>query len=387
MNEDKNTRLLPRILAFLTTLALVLGAVFLVANWQKLNFDSLKRWAAYRSLVRNDAGQVEAFSYDGGSDGAFARVGDDLLAVSQTGIRLYSPSGGAYLDDTCRLERPIAVAVGNSALVYDMGGKELYVYRDRARSFAYTAPDDGVILSASLSAQGRLALVTQSTGFKGVVTVYDEQFQTIVRVKLSSRFITDAILSPDGSALAVITAGQTQGVFDSQVSFYSLPRTREDGQPDAVYTLNTGAVLALNWTSGPLRVLGESALELVNADGSLAGSYAYGDNCLKGFSLGGDVCVLLLGRYRAATAARLVCVDNAGQEQAALSVYEQVLSLSAAGRYAALLSPDALYIYDTGSLAVYHTLEDTQGARRVLQRPDGSVTLIAEETARLYLPD
>ena len=46
-----------RFLAFLVTLALMVGAVALVANYDKLNFDFIKRWFSYRTLARNDSGQ------------------------------------------------------------------------------------------------------------------------------------------------------------------------------------------------------------------------------------------------------------------------------------------------------------------------------------------
>ena len=41
---DKTKHSLPRrVLTFLLTAVLVLGSVFLVANWQKLNFDFIRR--------------------------------------------------------------------------------------------------------------------------------------------------------------------------------------------------------------------------------------------------------------------------------------------------------------------------------------------------------
>ena len=90
MEEEKKEKRNPflRFLAFLVTLALVLGAVFLVANWQKLNFDAVKRYFTYRSLVKNESGQAESYSYDGGISSSFARLGDDLLVCSASGIQI-----------------------------------------------------------------------------------------------------------------------------------------------------------------------------------------------------------------------------------------------------------------------------------------------------------
>ena len=46
----KKPNIVVRLLAFLLTLALVLGAVALVAFRDKINLDSLKRYITYRTL-------------------------------------------------------------------------------------------------------------------------------------------------------------------------------------------------------------------------------------------------------------------------------------------------------------------------------------------------
>lgn len=133
--------------------------------------------------------------------------------------------------------------------------------------------------------------------------------------------------------------------------------------------------------------LGDSGIALADQNGALTGSYDYGGRYLKEFSLGGDsFAVALLGKYRAGTLSTLVVVDAAGTESAALPMNEQVLSLSAAGRYIAVLTADRLDIY-TADLTLYSTVEGVQGARKVLMRADGTAMLIAGDTARLYVPN
>jgi len=389
MDESKNKKNpLLRLLAFLVTLALVLGAVFLVANWQKLNFDSVKRYFAYRALAKNENGQVESFPYVGGADSVFALVDNDLLVASTSGVRLYSSSGGTYIDQSQTIENPAVSVSGGRALVYDAGGMELHVYEDHNEIFSYTAQTPYAILSASLSAQGWLTIVTQAGGLKGAVSVYDANFQPALDVNLSSRFITNAILSPDSKTLALATSGQTGGLYDSQISFYALSRADGDDEPDAVCSLGSTTVLALRWTQEALRVLEDSQLAFVSAEGTLDAVYSYDRRYLKGFALNEDgSSALLLGKYRAGSSAELVSVDAQGGELAVRPLAQQVLSLSAAGRYVSILTAGELTIYTGQDLEVYHTTNAIQSARRVLQRDDGSVTLISGETARLYLPD
>ena len=86
----KRPNLFVRFLTFLVTLALVVGAVVLVVNYDKLNFDSVKRWFAYRNLSRNESGQSESFSFEGKISGTFGGLGGDLGVGSATDIRLCS---------------------------------------------------------------------------------------------------------------------------------------------------------------------------------------------------------------------------------------------------------------------------------------------------------
>lgn len=383
----KKPNLLFRLLAFLTTLALMLGAVLLVANRDKLNLDGVRRWFSYRSLERTDSGQAESFSYDGGSTNSFATLDGGLLVCSPSNIRLYSGGGTLYIDETVSMEQPVVDSNESSALVYDAGGRDLYVFSGKEQVFRQTLDEGETLLSARLNDAGWMAVTAQESGFKGTVTVYDASFQPVLRIKLSSRFITDAVVSPDCKSVALLTVGAEGSQFDSRLEFYRLSRSEEDVEPDVQTSLGNNVSLDLRWTADGVWVLGESAVSLVSPDGSVSGTYSYTGRYLKGFSLEGDgQAVLLLGKYRAGSSADLVVVDGAGTVTASRSLSEQVFSLSAAGRYIALLSAGRLDIY-TQDLEVYRTLETTQGARRVIQRADGSTMLMNADTAHLYVPN
>lgn len=395
MNEDKDARtsrkeekrpnLVLRLLAFLLTAAMVLGAVVLIVNYDKLNFDAIKRWFAYRDLERGDSGQAESFPFDGDSTSTFASLDGDLLVCSTTGVRLYSASGQVYVDRTVTMEHPVAVAAGSTALAYDAGGQILLACRDREEAFALELAEDEKVLSADVNEKGWMVTVTQESGYKGVVTVYDSQFQPQMQVSLSSRFIMDAALSPDNSAVAVLTMGLTDGTFTSQVECYPTAGAATEPTPEGIGVVGGQVILDMVWDDSGIWALGEDEVYHLDDSAAVTGSYSYSDRYLKGFSLAGDgIAALVLGKYRAGSAAELVVVDAQG-EPSALTLDEQVLSISAAGRYVSVLTADQLDIYDQ-DLTVYHSLEGTQSARKVLQRTDGSVLLIGNDTARVYLP-
>ena len=271
----------------------------LVANYDKLNFDFVKRWFSYRSLARSDSGQAESFPFDGDSDSIFASVGGDLLVCSPNSLQLYSGSGQLYVNETISMENPAVDTAGETALIYDVGGEELLIYASREEAFSLTQETGQSILSASLNRNGWLAVVSQQSGFKGAVTIYDSDYATpLIQISRSDRFIMDAVVSPDNRSVAVLTMGLTDGSFESRVECYALARMEEDTEPD--------------WSCpvrGATRILGPCAgtdRRHMGAGGHRPGSSSpptvpcpapsdYGGRYLKAFSLDGRApppCVL-----------------------------------------------------------------------------------------------
>lgn len=382
----KKPNIVLRLLAFLVTLALVLGAVTLVVYRDKLNFDALKRWFTYRTLEKNDSGQAASFSHKGSAKDAFAAVGDDLLLASSAGVWLYSGSGTVFVEEPATLEDPVVSAAGAYSLAYDAGGRQLFLFKDREKVSSHTLEDGRTLLSARVNASGYLTIVTQATGYKGSVLVYGPDYAPLLQLNLSSSFLMDAVVTSDNESLAAVTIGEGASGFESRILFYLLDRTEGDTEPDAACSLGSSLALDLRESGNGFWALCENAVYTIGPDGAPAGSYDYGGRYLKEFSLDGDgFAVVLLGKYRAGTLSDLTVVDPQGQAAAVLSVNEQILSLSAAGRYIAVLTADRLTIY-TSDLTPYATLEGAQGARKVLMRPDGTALLIGEGTARLYIP-
>ena len=383
----KKKNILFRLITFLITLALVAGAIFLVANRDKINLDSLKRYITYRSLARNDSGQTESFAYSGASGDVFAVVDDDLLVCSTGGIRLYSAGGVCYVEDAVILSAPVAEVCGRRAAVYSAGGNAIYLYRDRTRYGSLTDLE-GELLSVRLNDEGWLAVTTRESGYKAVVTVYDDELVKRMSFRLSSAFVNDAVVTADCKSLAVITLAQNGVSFQSDLSVYSLSTGMTSGVDydlTAEETVSLGNNVILNVRGGEvIRCVGDTGISAWS--GGEIVTWSYPEECLKSIAFGEDFTAALVGKYQAGSQAELIAVDTQGVESQHISVNEQVLSMSAAGRYAAVLTADRLDIY-TQDMTLYSTLNGTNGAKKAMVRSDGTVFLIGEGTARLYVPD
>lgn len=372
-----------RLVLFLVSVAVVLGAVAVVVFRDSLNLDSIRRWIHYRTLSISDSGRAESFPYDGSLDDTFAVLDGDLLVCSPNTISLYSGSGTRYVSQSVSMDNPVVDTNGSLAVVYDAGGDELYVLGQR--ELIWQGEDLDSILSARLNRSGYLAVVTQSSGYRGVVTVYDATYTPLMSVNLSSAFVMDAALSDDGQTLSILTVGQEGGVFQSTLSLYAM-NTGDGGEfvPDIQLSLGTTVVLESRHTSDQVWMVGDRGLTISDHQGQ-AITTDWSSLYLKRYTLDGDgFAAALLGRYRAGSQAQLWVVDSQGQTRT-LDINQQVLSLSAAGRYIAVLTGDRLDIY-TDTLELYASLEGTQGARSALMMADGSAILLSSDTASFYIP-
>jgi hypothetical protein len=364
------------------TAALVLGALAAVVHRDKLNLDFLRRWLTYRSIQTSQVGLTEPFTHGSGDRLDMACLESGFLFSSTAGAHFYSSGGIELASQVTHLEKPVLSTSSRYGVVYDAGGESLFQFGSTHEPFVYSAQDSSGILSARVNNNGWLAVTGLHNHYRGGVTVFNADHQPVITLNFSSAFVIDAILSPDNRTVAVVTISQTEGTFRSTVLFYSTNAT----EPFATVELDSFTLLDMDFDSDGLWLLGNSSLVILSPKGEVRGEYPFDPDFLKGYTMEGDGFVsLLLGKYRAGSARALVTVDRDGVVIAQQELNTQVLSMSASGRYLAVLSGQELNIY-TSDLSLYNTLYDTQSARHAAVYNDASVLLADSQEAWLYIP-
>lgn len=375
----KKRHFLRNFLIFLLVLVGVLALV-LVAAWRDgTGFDALRRYFAYGSGAATGEKTVYHFEADGTN--RFAAVGEDgLVILSDTALHLLAADGSEVYSTHVRMSAPALQCGGEKAVAYDVGGNALYVLD--ASGVQLELETEGAIVSANLNGSGMLAVTTQAGGTKGHVEVYSADMRLLFDLNAHRRFVADACVTEDGAFLAAVTMGQENGTFVSNVVIYDL--TQED--PVADYVIKDGLVTAMGGQGDSILTVTDTGLTAGTADGTLLGTYSYEGEFLREYDLGGeDYTVLMLNRYQSGSVGRLVTVDNTGTEIASLELSEEVRGLSAKGRYLSVLYEDRLVVYNR-DLQTYATLYGPEHTRDIVTRADGSVLMIAQNSAELFLP-
>ena len=368
-----------RILVLVAVLAVVLGAVLTAAYLDLSNFDSLRRALSYN---KTDAESGNTYVYDNDRTNCFALLGDRLLVVSTTRMSVLANNGTEVYSQEVKFTSPAIAVGGRTAAVYDVGGTSLYILGEKGFVRDLSAETGNGVISARLNSSDMLALVTDKSGYKSSVSVYSATGERAFTFNSSNRYMIDACVERDGRHVAVATLGSEDAAFATTISRYALD------QETAVSTcvLDDSLLYELGSFGGTLVAVTDDRFLALSGDGSLGGSYDYAYPYLRGSTLGGtDFGVLVLSRYRSGSAGKLVTVGAEGNLIASLDTQRDVLDVSAAGKYVAVLYGDELVIY-TSDLAEYASLTDTQYARGVRMRTDGSAVLLGSQQGWLFVP-
>ena len=381
--KNKTVALIFRLLALLVTVALMLAALALVVHRDRLNLDALERWLNYRKLETMETGEVEPFTHAGGDQLSLARLNKGILFSSASGTHYYSLSGEVYAEEVLSMDHPVLSSSDRAGVVYDAGGQSLFLFQEGEETFRLALEGNSDLLSARVNDAGWLAVTAQQSGYKGAVTVYDEKGEKIIQISLSSTFVVDAVLSPDGKTVAVVTIDQNAGRFRSQILFYPVNRT----EASACVDLGDLMVLDLDFEKDQLWVLADDQILTLSPDGTELGRHSFAQSYLKGCSLKGDnFACLLLGNYETGGADRLLTLDPTCASLGQMQLTGQILDFDCAGAYAGLLTGTSLTIYNS-ALVPYAQLEQPQGARYTCLRDDGSAVLADHQRCWLFIPD
>lgn len=382
--EEKPRRIAKRnrkpLLVLLIAAVLAVAAVTAAVLLDRSSFDGLRRSIIYAKATKDENGCAQLYRYSSDQSGRFASLEGSLVSVSMHQVTVMDEKNKSIFDETVKFQSPALATGGGRAVAYDVGGTTVFVLSDKG--LVYRLDCDGEVLDASLNEKGWLTVVCNESGCKAAVRVYDGEGTPVFAFLSSDRFVMTAALSDDSRTLAAVTMGQESGVFASYVVFYRVNSEKEAAR----CTLRGSMVYDLTAAGSGFCAVTEERLCFLDTGGEMTAAYDYGGDYLRRVSVSDDGYVsLLLGRYRSGTQHRLVTVNGDGQELASVELDAEVMSLSAAGRYVAVLESDRMVIYDK-TLETVAALNEVSQAREVLMRRDGSAVLAGSTTASLYLP-
>lgn len=371
----------PRKWLWLTLIVLVvLGAVAAAVLWDANSFDGLRRSIIYARAEKDETGCAKLYYYENDATSRFAAIDGSLVTVAANQVRLLDERSQVLYQNSVRFLHPDLVSGGGVAVAYDIGGTALYALD--SKGLRWQQETEGELLAVTVNPHGYVTAVYNKSGAKAAVTVWDSNGAAVFTFQSAQRFVMTAALGQDDRTLAAVTMGQEDGKFQS---FLVLYHTDSDKMV-ATTPVDGGVAYALETMQREFCAVTEQGLYLLDSGGELKASYSYGGQFLRRCVVGdGGWAALLLSRYKSGGYASLITVDGDGNELGGCDIDGEVLDISTAGRYVAVLFSDRLTVYDK-YLTEVATLPDVSEVRAVLMRADGSAVLAGASGASLYLP-
>lgn len=189
-------------------------------------------------------------------------LGGGFVELDNRDVVVFSPTGGKIRAFQPGYARPTLAAGRSHFVVYNRAGTELRV-ESRTRTL-YTRTTEDPLLLCAMSANGTLAVVTESSRYAAELTVYDPAFRELLCWQMTGSEGTPIAVrfASDNRRFAVGTLAARDGQLSSRIYLMDL---RGDDQP--VYNATTGSLLLrLQWlTADRLLAIFDNYLTVLNA--------------------------------------------------------------------------------------------------------------------------
>ena len=173
--------------------------------------------------------------YDGYASGSV------IYTLSDTHAEIFSKSGKNILSRQHDFNSPVLSTSSQRAIVYDAGGKILYVYNYGDVVDEFTMKKE--IYCADISRNGTIAVATKSDGYASEVQVISKSGKVKFVWYSATEIVNNIALSNNGKRLAVSTVDTSGGNFKSKVYVFKYSKAKPiyefTYEGSVVYSLNT----------------------------------------------------------------------------------------------------------------------------------------------------
>lgn len=291
---------------------------FTVNNMKGLLLD-------FQGAFRGGGGsQVQEFTFIGDSRNQYLSYRDRLVVAGIDGVSIFDQRRSSQATIPLSYAKPVAKSGSKYLLCYDAGGTELTLIRDT--EVEETLTTEGTLLTAAVNNSGMFATVTTETGYKGMVTVYNNSRKGFYMLH-SKESVLDLEISPLSDSMSMITLDTKDGKLVSKLTAYDL------GQEEPIGSFAKEGSLFLDVyykDTGLVSVMSEGALYFFGGKAQEKGSYDFEGRYVLHYDMTPQrYSVVALSENQTGTENTIRAIDNNGQVQGEYVIQEEVLDLCA----------------------------------------------------------
>ena len=217
-------------LALIGMLACVVFGI--VRYHESLRPENLSRLASYAKAASTMTDPFTHYDFEAGLNTVYEPFGAGLAVASGDTYSFVSGLGDSSYSIQLRYNDPAIRVSRDYVLLYDRNGTGFCVANGYAEYLNKNT--DSPILTAAMNQKGDFALVTDQTGYRSAVTVYDSRQRLLCQWLTAQYYVMTASVSPDGEHFAALCLGQNGMALVTRVLYFAI------GEEQPAWTVDLG---------------------------------------------------------------------------------------------------------------------------------------------------
>jgi len=366
---------LKKLLSVLLVLAVIAAVAYIVIDAMTDDGQTVTDFIKDAVEAENETVKSAKFSFDAYSDNIFEELNGGLVAVSASAYQVFDSTGEIVGRGTKAFSNPAADSGDGGAVLWSQGGKDVMLVA--ANGATKTIDSENAVISADINDGGYVAVASEQSGYKGLVTVYDPQGEAIYKWYSGSGYLIDAAVNNSNTGMAALTVSDN----GSRLVAYSFGSEEEQGaynESESVY-FDIGYI-----AENRICAVADSKAVFVSGKCEYNAEYSFEGWYLKDYSLDGNgYAVFVLSKYRTGGETMIVTVDAGGNVKGSVSISTDVRAISVRGKYIAVTFADSMALYNS-ELGEVGRVEDAAGAEKALAGGSGKLIAVSANGAVEY---
>lgn len=249
------------------------------------------------------SGDYLPIAFSAAENTVFTSYKSSIIGVNETSYQAYSPGGKLLWTAGIQMQTPILKTSGDYILICEKGAKKVSLYKGKKLIFG--TKTEGDIITANLSENGDVVLVTEKEYYKAQVVVFNKSGKRIFAWDSGSYEVLNAAISPNRQvALAMLNTDEGADCFIACMDVDGNTRYKTD-------TIKNTIVFSLNYSGEKLTALSDNKYIGISSKGKVTWEYDFGGKKLKRFTYDTNGNILLL--FESESTGELVTVTPSGK--------------------------------------------------------------------------
>lgn len=338
----------PVLFRLLLVVVLVMLGVLIWRNRTRLAPAAVVEWFD-RVVTGGEGGDGFPVAISGSRVTAMQSLGSQTAVLTDTSLILYNSAGAVIADRHHTFARPVLHTAGDYMLITESEGGSRYTLSTR-RETVYSGQTANPLRSASVDADGRIALVTGSTqSYMSEVLVVDREGKELFHWYGADVTAVDAAVTPGGKRVAVLGLSAQNGEMRSTLQVF--PLAGKEAKAEYTYYGTGTMMVALHcYNNGRIGVVGDTAAWMCDPGGE-TDVYSYENEVLLGYAFSDKGLGLVTRGLGESSGGSFVGLTAAGKQTVPVAFSGEFRHAAAAENGWYLLTDSALYNPDAEGLA------------------------------------